>query len=1077
MQKTVSRAFSVVLGVFLFVVAPQWSQADTAGGREQLFNYNDSGEITVSGLLAARDTFSEVGDTDPTYQEAQAFYAVTHALAFLFEDGEPGIDTLKELLEAFGVTRTANDSIDLDLFSDLPTFDESYDPPSTLPNGGDVSAFVQGPLLSRLDEVLTALNAVTSGFSTTIEAQETGDEPIEIDYADIRVLRSWAYMARSFALIVGAYDLSCDLGDLVQLINADMLQLQRDLLNDANPDLLSLQDDGATSLQNAAQALRTAISEYAAAHADIAAGIDSPTPDWRTDHLFAFDSLREVNASAFYLTRLEEIDASINDDRAAILTSTEQNWLLTEVGGSGQSISVEMEMDAEHNVNFGSWHGPGDRTFIWDYGHVQDVNIVDDEITIVLSAGDDDEFGEVIFTGTLSGDGTSITEGKYNGEVNSVEVSGDFEGLLDLDDPETLTDVINFNKIFGTNGATPLNIRAVLPEFNTFNEPIVGTFPPTNDSSPILNGILPSEPQMLTNDDATRNLDLMPTGTFYLNEDNITIAFNDGSFGDWTQGKVFDDINLDDDEETYDGGKDLKSFWMVQDDDYYYMRVVYHYGPYSSGDAPFIRFIAKVNPDSGYEYGAPIVDIRPYSGSGEVEVGIWGPDPTTYSGASEVHTGMDGEDYCVEWRVPKADLGNLSGRFIELDTGANEYHWEDYNPTFVQFAGYTVSGTVSIDGDPDGKILLYLFDGQDPDSSELLASTVLDATGSYTLENLPHMGDTFCWLYVIWDKDGNGTVSIDDAYGYAYFQINGDVEGVDVSADHTIDFTLTGSVMNVHLPDDTFATYLDVYIEDFNDGILPDDIDSITYHVGPGGTPIAILDDPNIEITRYSDSAYDFFIAVPGQPDLNDYTFTVTSGNATRTTTDTQSVIRKIPLPDVSSFYPQPGGTVSSYTPLFAWNPVEYGSLPLYYRLQILDTWDNIVYSTSRTLNMTSHLVPSGILWNGQSYYWRVRVTDSGNWLDVENRSHSAWQPFTMAYQLYSDSDGDGLLDNVEDTNQNGTVDAGETDPNDADSDNDGIIDGLEDWNRNGIVDAGETDPRVGEFKALPSIHLLLLGD
>jgi hypothetical protein len=237
------------------------------------------------------------------------------------------------------------------------------------------------------------------------------------------------------------------------------------------------------------------------------------------------------------------------------------------------------------------------------------------------------------------------------------------------------------------------------------------------------------------------------------------------------------------------------------------------------------------------------------------------------------------------------------------------------------------------------------------------------------------------------------------------------------------------------------------------------------------------LDDPDIDITRYSDSEYSFFVALSGSPALGTYTFTVTSGSATRTATDTQTVIRQIPLPDVSSFYPQPGGTVSSYTPLLAWDPVEYGSLPLYYRLQILDTWGNLVYSTSRTLNMTSHLVPSGILWNGQSYSWRVRVTDSGNWVDVENRSHSAWQPFTMAYQLYTDSDGDGLLDNVEDTNQNGIVDAGETDPYDADSDSDGIIDGLEDWNRNGIVDPGETNPRVAESRALPSIPLLLLGD
>lgn len=50
-----------------------------------------------------------------------------------------------------------------------------------------------------------------------------------------------------------------------------------------------------------------------------------------------------------------------------------------------------------------------------------------------------------------------------------------------------------------------------------------------------------------------------------------------------------------------------------------------------------------------------------------------------------------------------------------------------------------------------------------------------------------------------------------------------------------------------------------------------------------------------------------------------------------------------------------------------------------------------------------------------------------------------------------TDSDGDGLMDDVEN--------AWCTSPQDADSDDDGLADGLEDANRNGSVDAGETDP------------------
>ncbi|MGV7235257.1 MAG: DUF7453 family protein [Nitrosomonadaceae bacterium] len=57
------------------------------------------------------------------------------------------------------------------------------------------------------------------------------------------------------------------------------------------------------------------------------------------------------------------------------------------------------------------------------------------------------------------------------------------------------------------------------------------------------------------------------------------------------------------------------------------------------------------------------------------------------------------------------------------------------------------------------------------------------------------------------------------------------------------------------------------------------------------------------------------------------------------------------------------------------------------------------------------------------------------------------------------DSDDDGLPDNIEDSNNNGIVDAGETDPFNPDSDNDGALDGQEDTNANGVIDSGEADP------------------
>ncbi|MFQ5446582.1 MAG: hypothetical protein ACE5FF_06580, partial [Saprospiraceae bacterium] len=63
------------------------------------------------------------------------------------------------------------------------------------------------------------------------------------------------------------------------------------------------------------------------------------------------------------------------------------------------------------------------------------------------------------------------------------------------------------------------------------------------------------------------------------------------------------------------------------------------------------------------------------------------------------------------------------------------------------------------------------------------------------------------------------------------------------------------------------------------------------------------------------------------------------------------------------------------------------------------------------------------------------------------------------AYNPNSDSDNDGLADNLE-THGDSTYDAGtDTDPLDPDTDNDGIADGTEDINQDGELALNETDP------------------
>lgn len=76
--------------------------------------------------------------------------------------------------------------------------------------------------------------------------------------------------------------------------------------------------------------------------------------------------------------------------------------------------------------------------------------------------------------------------------------------------------------------------------------------------------------------------------------------------------------------------------------------------------------------------------------------------------------------------------------------------------------------------------------------------------------------------------------------------------------------------------------------------------------------------------------------------------------------------------------------------------------------------------------------------------------------------------PFAINSYLDRDSDGDLIVDSLEDQDQDNLIKIVgtlviETDPYLMDSDGDGLADGLEDRNQNGKVDPGETDPRKSD--------------
>jgi len=206
---------------------------------------------------------------------------------------------------------------------------------------------------------------------------------------------------------------------------------------------------------------------------------------------------------------------------------------------------------------------------------------------------------------------------------------------------------------------------------------------------------------------------------------------------------------------------------------------------------------------------------------------------------------------------------------------------------------------------------------------------------------------------------------------------------------------IVGVIKNVHEPDNSYATYIDIVIGKEFTKTLPDDIDTIKV-TGPSGDLPISKDD-----FTYYPQWRDFCVRIPGSPETGTYTFKLTSGDIGSSAIDTQNVLRKIPILDPSTLSPAEGETLNSKTPTFSWGGIEYPDKTMYYRFEVRDelsgSW---VIHSPRVKNMLSYTVSEGIIKAGKTYIWRVRVTDNDDWNQIQNRTHTEWRSFKMAQSL-----------------------------------------------------------------------------
>ena len=392
---TVEYVMLILLCLTTAAHASPESQTLVAEGRVLLFN---NGHPTYSGIIAADDKFDAAVAADSTDQEANLFYTVSRLMAFALKEGDtPAIDTLRELLESFGMTRTSYDRIeDGPPFSEPPQISEHLDLPDTSPIGEQVRAFLAGPFVALLSDMLGNLDKVTDTFTTTLTVAEIAGEAVEIDYGDVLLARAALSMAKSAILIVTAYNLEVDIRELIALGNANIFNIQQNLLDKYQDVLKLIPTDGVQSLSDAKDALLNGIAFYGSALDFVEDETDN-----QADDLFYFGADEDLREARHAQTILNEARDSLNENRPATFTFIEEEWVLTDE--NGKRLGMEIEKDANGNFITGDVWTLDGCEFLVCSGWVEEFTVSGTNVTIRVSSGGQCPCSATL-TGTLSGE-------------------------------------------------------------------------------------------------------------------------------------------------------------------------------------------------------------------------------------------------------------------------------------------------------------------------------------------------------------------------------------------------------------------------------------------------------------------------------------------------------------------------------------------------------------------------------------------------------------------------------------------------------------------------------------------------
>ncbi len=1048
-----AAAFVLCIAPIASVQASTASSALVAEGRALIFQ----GETTTyADIVAARDKFDQAVSSDPTDKSANLFYAVTRIAASLIETSPAGLNTVADLATLFGLNVYASRPLGEEPISEPPRLYDHYAPPDTVPDGETVRTFLGGPFMAQIDDALANLEAVGSGYGLTLSAEETGDQPVEIDEGDILLLKSSLQLLKASLLIVTAYDLDVDLRELMVLGNAGVLRLQKML--DNHPDLLKLRTaDGAARL--------------AAARANLMAGIDSARAaydaitletDDQGDDLFYFDSPEAQRDALASLVELEEVNGALVANRAAHFSETtsfnpnavfgnsDQNPLdiravLPKFGIQDDAVAGTFPTNANGQVLNGILPDATTNEQLakeWKLRHETyriegkgspffNIPAVADGAIVLDGSPLDWPFNSLVFEDFISDEnqGADLSGGDIHTVYTARDGSHLYIGIQLADgDPlaqpgmvyvwEAMNDYGNGNQAGNLVCYAYYADGQWVPGIGTRNadpwtEPInfwTGTSGDVAAGTGFIEWRVPLS--LVGNQLSGRWLRVYSHQTEggEISDDNPTQIRLDTatlsgavSCADCPAGGKFFIAALPCADPIYRCGEAFGNADFLESSGSYSLNGI------PIGATVFLHVFYDADNNGILDFGDTL--------------GVSGP-VTIHTDANPLNGGADtpvDDNFVMTkpgvYRVFGADSDPL-GQPYNGPWNPDEIDWSGAELTFLG----EFTDTATIPTNKFYKYILILWQGDrifNFDAiQDLTAGTAFrtDANGNPTADGwitagLSNLGGDQ------WQEPSNFSGPPDGQTA-----VNGNWPGFVLLAmpDDTVDdttarqlqvtvsppFTFDATLMHLHNADGLHTLmFTDIY---GYDGNLPQDIDEWAV-TGPGlnvsytGAQIAA----GVDGLYFDPTWNEISISMSGTPQVGAYTFRLTIDGQTRTYTDMHHINRTLPLPDISAFKVHPDAVLTSKTPMFAWAPITdpassgIAGAPIAYRLQIRDrTTRELIISTPRTHGMTHYTVPAGKLAAGRNYEYRVRATDSSNWLDVQNRSHSAWVPFSMAADL-----------------------------------------------------------------------------